>query len=212
MAVETPISNSTTTQKNININGWALNDSGIRVVQFYLNGKLVGSSLGGIQRSDVDSAYPGYLNGKYSGFSYSFNALRLLPIGTKNVVIKVVAIGKDGKSTTVNRNLIVKKLPERLNIDTPTTNSTIKNNIVISGWALNSSGINFTKISVDNILKGYAIYGGSRNDINVAYPGYTNGDKSGLSYQLDVTKLMPGNHTIRVDMVGLDGRDRKSVV
>ena len=60
---------------------------------------------------------------------------------------------------------------------------------------------------------GYATYGSSRKDINVAYPGYTNGEKSGLSYQLDVTKVTPGNHTIRLDMVGLDGRViSKSVV
>lgn len=206
MMVETPISNSTTTQKDINIKGWALNDSEIKVIQYYLNGKLVGTSSAGITRSTVNSAYPGYLNGKNSGFLFSFNALRLVPIGTKKALLKVVAVGKDGTSSTSSRYIILKKLPEKLRIETPLNNSIIKNNIMIAGWALNSSGVSSVKIYLDNALKSNSIYGSDRKDVNAAYPGYTNGDKSGLSYQLDITKTTPGNHTIRVDMVGNDGR------
>ncbi|MBU3091668.1 glucosaminidase domain-containing protein [Clostridium sp. CM028] len=206
MHVDTPIDNFSTTQKDIHIEGWALNDSGIKEIQYYLNDNLVGTSFEGVERSDVNAAYPGYLNGGNSGFSFSFNALKLLAIGTQNANLKIIAIGKDGTSLTINQNLILKKLPERLCVDTPSNNDIIKNNINIVGWALNASGVKAVNIYLDNIFKGKAAYGSSRGDVNAAFPGYTGGDKSGLNFNLDTSKTTPGNHTIRVEMVGDDGR------
>jgi beta-N-acetylglucosaminidase len=206
MCVETPINNFTTTQRDINISGWVLNDSGIKEIQYYLNGKLVGTSSDGITRNDVAAAFPGYSNGSQSGFSFSFNALQLVPVGTQNANVKVIAIGNDGTSLKIVRNLILNKLPERLWIETPLNNDIIKNNINIAGWALNASGVRTVNIYLDNIFKGNGVYGGERRDVDAAFPGYTNGSKSGINYKLDITKISPGNHTIRVEMVGNDGR------
>ena len=205
MWIETPTNNFTTTQKNVNIGGWVLNDAGIKEMQYYLNGKLVGTSSDGITRNDVNSTFPGYLNGTRSGFSFSFNALKLVPVGTQNATLKVVAIGKDGTSSTDCRNLILKKLPERLWVETPLDNEMIKGQINIGGWALNASGLSTVDIYLDNVFKGNGVYGSDRGDVNTTFPGYTNGDKSGLSYKLDITKIASGNHTIRVEIVGNDG-------
>lgn len=205
MWVDTPANNFKTTQKDITIKGWALNDSGIREIRYYLNDKIVGSSSSGIRRYDVNSAYPGYLNGSQSGFSFSFNAMRLLPVGVRNVKLKVIAIGIDGTSSIITRNVIFNKLPQKLWIDTPSNNAIIKNNINISGWALNASGVKVVNVYLDNVFKGNGVYGGGRRDISAAFPGYTNSYNSGVKYQLDTTKVTPGNHTMRVEMIGNDG-------
>ncbi|MBU3111009.1 Ig-like domain-containing protein [Clostridium lacusfryxellense] len=204
--IDTPINNFTTTKKDIYISGWALNDSGIKEIQYYLNGKLVGLSTTGLQRNDVNAAFPGYLNGINSGFNFTFNALKYVPIGRNNATLKIVAIGKDSTTSTVNRNLILNKLPEILSIDTPSNNATIKSNINISGWALNASGVTAVNVYLDNVLRGKASYGISRPDVNAAFQGYTDGDKSGLNFNLDISKTTPGNHSIKVEMVGNDGR------
>lgn len=204
--IDTPINNFTTTQKDIYISGWALNDSDIKEIQYYLNGKLVGNSTAGLQRNDVNAAYPGYINGKNSGFNFTFNALKYVPIGKSNATLKIVAIGKDNTTSTVNENVILNKLPERLAIDTPSNNATIKSNINISGWALNASGVTAINVYLDNGFKGRAAYGSSRIDVDTAFRGYTGGDKSGLKFNLDISKATPGNHVIKVEVVGNDGR------
>lgn len=202
MFLDNPTINFTTTQDNINVDGWALNDAGIREVRYYFNGTFVATSYNEITRNDVNAAMPGYLNGNKSGFSVSFKPLWFVPKGISNANLKVIAIGKDGTSTTLNRNIILNKLPERICIDTPTSSATIKNNINIAGWALDPSGISAINVYLDNDFKGKGTYGGARGDVNLVYPGYTNGHKSGLSYQLDITKITPGDHTLRVESVG----------
>lgn len=206
MYIDSPINNFSTTDKNLNVAGWALNDSGINTIQYYLNDQYVGSSSDGIQRSDVNAAFPGYVNGSTSGFSFSFNVMKYIQSGTQNATLKIVVIGNDGTSTTQTQNLVLKKLPEKIYIETPTNNETIKNNISLTGWTLNASGVTSVKVYIDDVFNGNADYGFQRPDVNSAYPGYTDGLKSGFKYTIDATKLTMGDHTLRVDSIGNDGK------
>lgn len=204
--LETPINNFTVTHKDINVGGWALNDSDIKEIQYYLNGNFIGTSSDGSQRNDVNAAFPGYLNGSRSGFNFSFNVLKLMPIGMGNATLKVIAIGKDGTSSTINTNLVLNVLPERLSIETPSNNAIIKSNINIGGWALSALGVSRVNVYLDNVFKGEAAYGSLRGDVNAAFPDYTDGDNSGLNFNLDISKTTPGNHSIRVEMLGDNGK------
>ncbi|MHC1682356.1 MAG: Ig-like domain-containing protein [Clostridiaceae bacterium] len=203
--IDTPTNNYSSTERDLTVSGWALNASGIKAIQYYINNQLVGTSKTGISRPDVDAALPGYINGKTSGFSYSFNAMKYISSGSQSITLKVLALGNDGTSSTLTKNLVLTKLPDKMCIDTLTNNETISGNKSIDGWALNASGVNSVKVYVDDVLNGNATYGFDRSDVDAVYPGYTDGSKSGFKYSLDTSKLSVGNHTLRVDSIGNDG-------
>jgi GH25 family lysozyme M1 (1,4-beta-N-acetylmuramidase) len=91
-------------------------------------------------------------------------------------------------------------------IDVPT--STVSYNstsILVAGWAINSSGIKSVQIYCDNILEGQASTGQSRPDVQNVYKNYTGAGTSGYRYILDGSKLLSGNHTIKVVSTGNNG-------
>lgn len=206
MNLEAPSDNFSTTQRDMTVGGWAVNDSGIKAIKYYLNDKLVGTTLDGIPRPDVNTVYPGFRNGATSGYSLTFNAMKFVTVGTQNVTLKVTAVGNDGTSTTMTKKIILNKLTERLTVDAPLNGGTAENSVNVVGWALNASGVKDVNVYLDNVLKGKAVYGAVREDVNRVYPGYTGGSKSGFSYNLDISRTAPGNHTIKVTAVGNDGK------
>ncbi len=91
-------------------------------------------------------------------------------------------------------------------IDTPTSNSALSNNTLnVSGWSLEKSGVKQVQVSVDNAVSQNATIGISRLDVDAVHPGYTGGKNSGYSYNLDMTSLSIGKHTITIKSTGNDG-------
>ncbi len=94
----------------------------------------------------------------------------------------------------------------RMYVDTPTSGSAISGVTKISGWALNVS-----RISKVEIFEGSSLLGATANvnlyypSVNVVYPGYSSGNNSGFSYDLDTTKLANGVHTLKVQATGING-------
>ncbi|PWX13796.1 hypothetical protein CYK67_09060 [Clostridium perfringens] len=43
--------------KKLTVRGWALNDSGVKAVKVYVDGKFVGNAKTGISRPDVNNKY-----------------------------------------------------------------------------------------------------------------------------------------------------------
>ena len=93
-------------------------------------------------------------------------------------------------------------------IDTPTANSksAISNNqLTVSGWSLNSSGVKKVQLYLDNKYKSDAAIGLSRPDVNKAIPGYTGGATSGYNANVNIAALSYGSHTLTVKSIGNDG-------
>jgi beta-N-acetylglucosaminidase len=201
--VDSPVQNRILT-KSFNVSGWALNASGIKYINMYLDGSWKGTANIGISRTDVANLYPGYGNAATSGFSY------LMDINTVTAgahVIKIRAVGNDGsvKEGTVNVN--VSKLAPIVNVDSPVQNQNISTSNTINGWALNASGVNYVNIYLDGSWKGTAKIGLSRTDVANAYPSYIGAATSGFSYNLavDRNRISGGNHKLEVRAVGNDG-------
>ncbi|MDD3223937.1 MAG: Ig-like domain-containing protein [Clostridium sp.] len=98
-------------------------------------------------------------------------------------------------------------------IDTPANNSTTSNNnLTVSGWSLNKSGVKEVQISIDNGAATSAAAGLSRPDVDKTYPGYTGGVNSGYSANLDISSLSTGAHTITVNSIGNDGTSKTQSV
>jgi beta-N-acetylglucosaminidase len=199
--VETPKSNYKM-ENDLEIRGWALNASGVEQVNILIDGQVKGKATIGLSRPDVNKAYPGYPDGENSGFKYKLDINTLKP---GEHTIKVEAIGKDTTSIYQNIKIIVIKKEPKIWVETPKSNYKMENDLEIRGWALNASGVEQVNILIDGQVKGKATIGLSRPDVNKAYPGYPDGDKSGYSYILKFDSISIGPHKLTVQAIGNNG-------
>lgn len=105
--IDTPAYNATIV-RDIDITGWALNESGISKVNIYLDNVHMGQANYGLDRQDVDLYKPGYPTGGKSGYSFPLNISK---IASGAHIITVEAIGKNGTSHKLNWPMIIQKTP-----------------------------------------------------------------------------------------------------
>ncbi|MEW8956569.1 Ig-like domain-containing protein [Clostridium sp.] len=203
MWIESPGEGVNISENTIDIYGWVLSNSGAEEANFYLNGKLVGSSKVNIERLDVESAYPGYINGKNSGFSYELpldNALK----GNNKITVEVVS--KDGSKQKQERNIKVAKKDSIMWVEAPANYSNAsKNGVDVYGWALNPSGIKEIKILLNDKFIESTTASIERLDVDSIYPGYVGGKNSGFKYNLSLKDSKDGVNKITVQAVGNNG-------
>ncbi|WP_303863963.1 Ig-like domain-containing protein [Alkalibaculum bacchi] len=210
MYIDTPKMNEIIQNKSIRVSGWALNASGIKEVNILIDGQLMGNAKIGLERRDVDKAYPGYTNGVNSGFEY---ILDINNVKQGNRHITVQAVGIDGTIQSSSIYINMNKPEPKMYIDSPKGNETIQNtSMKISGWALNPSGVKEVQIAIDGTTVGNAKIGLERRDVDKAYPGYTNGANSGFEYMLNLNAIKPGSHNVTVKAIGVDGTSQSSIV
>ncbi|WP_040213611.1 N-acetylmuramoyl-L-alanine amidase [Clostridium polynesiense] len=101
--------------------------------------------------------------------------------------------------------IVTAKSTSLMAVDAPLNNATASSGIKVEGWALSKAGVKSINIYMDGSLQGTTTANLSRQDVNAVYPGYPGGDKSGYSYNLDVSKAAEGSHKIMVEVVGNDG-------
>ncbi|HBP63838.1 MAG TPA: hypothetical protein DD730_06115, partial [Desulfosporosinus sp.] len=202
MYVDTPTDGSTI-RGIAKISGWALNKSDISKVEIFEGSSLVGAAANvNLYYPTVNIVYPGYSSGDNSGYSYDLDTTKLAD-GVHT--LKVQATRINGEVVFWNIQVSVDNAP-RMYVDTPTSGSAISGVTKISGWALNVS-----RISKVEIFEGSSLLGATANvnlyypSVNVVYPGYSSGNNSGFSYDLDTTKLANGVHTLKVQATGING-------
>ncbi|WP_366777409.1 N-acetylmuramoyl-L-alanine amidase [uncultured Clostridium sp.] len=202
--IDEPVNGSNITKSSLNIKGWALNGSGVKSINIYVDSNLVKTISTGIERADVKSVYPQYNDGK-SGYNTTID-LSSLPNGTKT--IKVEQVGKDGSTNSITKtiNLKLPKLDSIGNIDAPVNNSDITSDkVTVSGWAISDSGVKEVKVYIDGKEKGSTTVNGSRPDVGKVYPQYKNSSKSGFSLDVDISDIASGTKTIEVKGISNDG-------
>lgn len=191
------IKNGTTVLNSVQVNGWALNVSGLKEVDISVDGTKVGTATIDVSRPDVSKALPSYNQGN-SGFNYTLDTSKLVE-GSHNITI--TAIGND--STTSTQNISINRPSAMTDIDVP-HGFLVGNTANVAGWALNPSGVKEIDIIVDGTQVGTATIGDSRTDVAKVFPQYENGN-SGYHYTLDISNLSGGNHTLTVQAIGNDG-------
>lgn len=189
----------------IKIRGWALNSSGVKEIKLYVDGKFVDEIQYGIERTDVDKAYPGYKNGKDSGFEGYINMEKYKGKHT----IRIEAIGNDNTIQAKQINVYSGKKQSLLRVDLPKLESSYNDSVVIRGWSLDDSGVKEVNAYIDGKYIKTLNKNISRPDVDNAYPGYINGKNSGFDDSIDVRGYSNGRHTLRIDSIGNDG-DKKS--
>ena len=200
MYVDTPTTGSTI-RGVAKISGWALNMSGITNVQIFEGNSLLGTADLNLSYPSVNAEFPGYPSVNNSGFSYALDTTKLT---AGNHTLKVQATGKNGEVQFWSIQVSVDNA-SKMYVDTPLDGSAIRGITKISGWAVNMAGISKVEIFEGSSLLGTAALDESYPSVNVVFPGYPSGDKSGFSYALDATKLAAGNHTLKVQATGKNG-------
>ena len=184
----------------IDIKGWAINAEGVRAVNVYVDDQLKGGAKYGLVRDDVNLAFPGYIDGGKSGFSYALNTNEF-SLGQHSLRIEV--IGNDSSSQVISKQLNIISAESRIYLN-EIANLTKEKQLVIGGWALNKAGMKEVKVYIDGVYKGNADYGINRPDVNEAYSGYPNGEKSGYGFVSSLSDLSIGMHSVKVTSVGND--------
>lgn len=206
LAVESPKQKSSLQNKDIVVTGWALDPSGVKEINIYLNDKLQGKANYGLNRPDVNKAYPGYAQGIKSGYTYTIN-YSTLKTGTYKVSVEMV--GKDNKKTRKDTTITFKKTisPLRVALESPALKfSTEANNLMVTGWAAGPTGIKEIKIYLDGIYNGSTTPSINRKDVAGLLPNYKNSLLSGFSYNLSMMNLSKGEHKVSLEYIGNDGQ------
>lgn len=197
------VSTSFLNNQSATLTGYAVNQYGNKEIDVYIDDAFAGKASTGLDSLQVSNS--AYLNGTKSGYSFPI-PLRFLGEGTHNIQIQ--AIGNDQTLNNQSISFNVHVLQPMICVDTPTEGTFIKNvtnQLPVVGWSLNAFGVSKVQIFVDNQYKGDSAIGGSRPDVNNVYPNYINGSNSGFNYNLDISSLTNGAHTLTVKSTGNDG-------
>lgn len=118
--IDVPSSDMVVNDNSIRVSGWALNDSGVKQVNVYIDNVKVGSPAINISRADVISAYPGYQTSSVCGFAINVD-LSKLSKGQHKVVIE--AVGYDGSVNRASNTFYYKDKPSKLIVLDPGHNN-----------------------------------------------------------------------------------------
>ncbi|OPJ59179.1 Ig-like domain-containing protein [Clostridium oryzae] len=203
--IETPIEGYIYDNVNVLIKGWAVNDSGVKAVNLYLDGKYLAKAAYGASRPDIFNKYSQYRNSKYSGFTYKID-IRKLSNGKHK--ISVEAVGNDGSKVSDSRNVEKNKLVTQGALEKPSDGADIDDgNITLTGWAINKKGIKSIKVYLNDKYKKTIYVGVSRSDIVRKYPEYPikYTSASGYSTTIDTYTTRAGKGVVKVVVTANDG-------
>ena len=202
------------------ISGWALEGLGaagpnaISSVAILVDGTQVGTATYGSSRTDVCTALPNRPGCLNVGWTYNLNAT-LLAGGSHT--LKIVATDSAGVSGSAQIPITTVAVLPWVNIDAPAANATLTGTTTISGWALeglNAAGpnaISSVAILVDGTQVGTAT-ATNRADVCTALPGRSGCPNVGWTYDLNVTALSAGSHTLKVVATDSGGNSGSSQV
>ena len=138
---------------------------------------------------------------------WQYKTLDLSPWSGQDILFEVITDsgGSNGADWTGWADLTLHgSLLPSVYIDNPVPNAVLTQIVPINGWAIeNIDGVGSNAISslavlVDGTQVGTAVYGSLRSGVCVAYPGRPGCPNVGWTYNLDVTSLAPGSHTLTV--------------
>ena len=194
--LDSPEENLNVTTDTIRVRGWALDSSGVKSVEAFVDGRSLGNISYGALRPDVNKVCPGYPSGDNAGFDETVN-ISSLSNGKKTLEVKIT--GNSGTVQTIKVNFNKVTLESRNFLDEPTVNSSIVGTMTVRGWALSEAGTKEVRIKLDGQLLGKATINVARNDVYNVHPEYNN-KKSGFTATFDISKVSAGTKELIVEI------------
>ncbi len=103
------------------------------------------------------------------------------------------------------------RLPSHLpvgHVEAPHPDEAVRGPWPISGWAVSEIGIVRVDIFLDRDYLGSAQLGGSRPDVQKAFPPFKDSSTAGWSFTLQADSIPPGRHELIVQARSSDGTTR----
>ncbi|MBV9611404.1 MAG: hypothetical protein JO091_02985, partial [Acidobacteriaceae bacterium] len=188
-----------------NIGGWALDDeTSVMSVAVAVDGVSYGNASYGISRPDVCSAFPGRAGCPNVGWQF---ALDTTTLANGSHVLEIAAMSQGGQRTAVSAAFSVAN-SITLIVDIPNAQSPpLSGTTSLGGWSIASNAaIASVGVSIDGVSFGNALYGVSRQDVCLAYPGSRGCPNVGWTFSLDTTLLDNGPHTLVVTAASAAGQ------
>lgn len=192
----------------VEVKGWALNNSGVKAVDLYVDGKFTKSLDCNFSTPDVYKQFPNYGNSASCGYDYQLSlsngthTIRTYDIGNDGKVIyKEVKIKvKDPNSTNIEIN---PSLKSKMDINTNNGQAYLSGSTIdLRGWAISGYGIKAVDLYVDGSYTKSMGCNLSRPDVESVFSQYPNADTSGYDYKFS---LPDGIHTLRLYAISNDG-------
>lgn len=197
----------------ITLAGWAIDNASyagaaIGGVQVLVDGASVGYATYGVSRPDVCTVYPGRPSCPNVGFSYQLNTAGLSP-GQHTITVSATDTDTTPDTGTSSVTVSIGAVPPTVHIDNPLSGSLLTGTVTVSGWAIDNASSIGTKIGrvqvlVDGTAVGNATYGVSRPDVCAFYAGRPGCPNVGFTYQLNLSTLSAGSHTVTVSATDTD--------
>jgi hypothetical protein len=92
--------------------------------------------------------------------------------------------------------------------DTPSTNTYMRGNVTLNGWALSEDGIDKIMVYVDRSFTEYGKMAGPRPDVLKIYPQFAGTIDMEWSAELDTAAIPVGAHQVLVRAVSKKGAVR----
>ncbi|WP_420264284.1 glycosyltransferase family 2 protein [Candidatus Magnetominusculus dajiuhuensis] len=181
----------------IDIMGWAVSQHGIRTIEVSINDVHIGCAVYGIERSDVQAAFPEIDNAGNAGFCLFRTLEPPLPTGIATLEIKITSNGEhvDIKrfeldvTDTYEAFLQVAVHCDRVLLD-------IKS-VEMIGFAVSPYQIGRLDVYIDDIYLHSVVPGIQRPDAEALYPCYKGAINSGFClYHEFEAPIEEGHHTI----------------
>jgi N-acetylmuramoyl-L-alanine amidase/uncharacterized protein YraI len=192
---------------DVEVSGYVLNNAGVKSAEIFVNGVSIGMAQTGLERGDIASRYPFYLNAQTSGYSLILSKTRFAR-GENTITVKTT--GNDGTSAqATGRFTFSKPFVEAVAaLESPTAAEMGNEDILVKGYALDDTGVKSVKVLLNGKATGTAAIGIARPEIESQYPDYYNSAKSGFEYTIRRNNLFPGSNTVTVNITFNDGRTK----
>jgi hypothetical protein len=203
--IDQPSAQSSTVIGVTAISGWAFNDNtALSSLAISVDGALKGSATYGLSRPDVCQVYPGKPGCPNVGWTFSLDTT-LLANGTHTV--QATTGGHSVSATFTVANWTTAN-PMSITIDQPNSQSgVLSGSVSVAGWAIdNISAMSNVAVAVDGVSFGNALYGLSRPDVCIVYPGRPGCPNVGWSFSLNTMLLTDGAHALDITGTSAGGQ------
>ncbi len=209
LSIEQPNSQSNPYQGLAQFSGWAVDVSTpVTKVVISIDG-VPYTNASPSSRPDVCAAYPAAKGCPNVGWTVTIDTTQF---ADGNHTLDVTAYDSGGLQSTVTSTFRIANWtipnPMTITIDAPSASGgPYFGTVGFGGWVIDQNGpIASVSVAIDGVPYAGASYGGNRQDVCAALPGYQGCPNVGWNFVLDTTLIANGNHTLAVTATTNNGQ------
>lgn len=209
LVVESPSTYNLEKNVDLDIKGYALNSSNVKLINVYLDNKIVGSTNTQVERKDLEKQFSSYPNNSFSGFEFKINS-SLLTVGKH--LINVEALGYNGTKENKLFEINIKELPNIFKVENAMPDDVSNTKLLkVEGWALSVQGVEKINIYINDKVVQSTLLNLLRQDIVTQYTNYPVSDFNAFKTSVNLDEFNEGQYKVKIEAVYKDGTSLSEV-